>query len=488
MAKCAVAGASTPVAQEESDLFFSLGSTSESRFTAANIVPNRKQVVTGGRDGAVVVWPMAPAEPPRPLRLGRHKGAVTCVTASRSGNYIASASMDRSVVVWGNSARKLQRWPVKLHFSPVRACDISPDERLLLTASDDKMIKLTSMQDLRFVRSLIGHSHWVRSAVFAPSGGHLAASAGDDRTVRLWDAERGSELQSWLDHTDVVNCVRFDAQGLTLAACCCDSVINLWDTRSQALRQHYSKAHGSASIAQVAFHPEKELLLSVAADTSMRIWDLRAGRLQATFHEGHQNSIHSCAWDPHCSSHFLSADSHHVHIWKHHPQASAGCHEQSHETRAPSSAAAPGQRTCAGEASLRAHPGDQLHPPARAPPLAEVIKMARPPEEDTTLAWTRASVPEVMPTESPAQRTNGSETALQRNPVQNETKGGGAALEEQLAPVVEKMVSQMAVITRSLQAIEARMSSTERAVAELSAMMLSRRQNATAEAAAAAGA
>ena len=54
----------------------------------------------------------------------------------------------------------------KLHFSPVRCVDLSSDEQLLLTASDDKTLKLSSLeaQRTRFVASYLGHSNWLRAA------------------------------------------------------------------------------------------------------------------------------------------------------------------------------------------------------------------------------------------------------------------------------------------------------------------------------------
>lgn len=52
----------------------------------------------------------------------------------------------------------------KVHFSPVRCCDLSADERLLLTSSDDKTVKLSSVKERRFMASYLGHANWVRSA------------------------------------------------------------------------------------------------------------------------------------------------------------------------------------------------------------------------------------------------------------------------------------------------------------------------------------
>lgn len=81
---------------------------------------------------------------------------------------------------------------MKCHAGTVRSVDFSWDSQHLLTASDDKTIKMWALPSRRFVRSFNGHANWVRSAVFSPDGSAIA-SASDDKTVRLWDAETGAE-------------------------------------------------------------------------------------------------------------------------------------------------------------------------------------------------------------------------------------------------------------------------------------------------------
>lgn len=73
---------------------------------------------------------------------------------------------------------------LKGHGKGVRSVAFSADDRLLLTASDDKSVKLWSVASRKFRGGLQGHSHWVRSAVFGP-GDRTALSGGDDRTAKV---------------------------------------------------------------------------------------------------------------------------------------------------------------------------------------------------------------------------------------------------------------------------------------------------------------
>jgi centriolar protein POC1 len=48
---------------------------------------------------------------------------------------------------------------------------------------------------------LVGHSNWVRSAVFSPDSS-LALSGGDDKSVKMWDVATHQCLHNFYDHTE----------------------------------------------------------------------------------------------------------------------------------------------------------------------------------------------------------------------------------------------------------------------------------------------
>ena len=209
---------------------------------------------------------------------------------------------------------------IKGHTGGVRCVSFSQDDRSLLTASDDKTVKIWSLPSKKFAASLNGHSNWVRSAHFSPDS-RLAVSGGDDRTVRLWDVESHKGIGVYSDHVAGVNTVGFHPDGTCVAAGSQDRTIKLWDLRSNALLQHYP-AH-SDSVTSISFHESGNYLLSSGLEGTLKIWDLREGQLLYTLH-GHQGAATSAAFAPTGSFFASGGEDKMVMVWKSHLSSIVG--------------------------------------------------------------------------------------------------------------------------------------------------------------------
>ena len=97
----------------------------------------------------------------------------------------------------------------------------------MATGSRDCTVRNWNTSTWECEHTLVGHSDWVRSVAFTPSGNYLA-SASDDKTIKIRDTSTWQCIQTLTGHSNNVLSVSFSPLGEYLASGSADATIKIW--------------------------------------------------------------------------------------------------------------------------------------------------------------------------------------------------------------------------------------------------------------------
>lgn len=158
---------------------------------------------------------------------------------------------------------------------------------------------------------LRGHSDVISRLAWSLDG-RLLASGSYDRTIRVWEADRGQLLYVLRGHSNTVSSLAWSPAGETLASGSYDGILRLFDARTGQLGSEL-KGH-AGSIYSVAWSPDGHMLASGGNDEILRLWDTATGRLRSAL-KSHEGSIYNLAWSPDGQTLATGGDDNLVRLW-----------------------------------------------------------------------------------------------------------------------------------------------------------------------------
>jgi len=244
--------------------------------TALAVSPDGTRLaVARGRTVEVFAEPDAGGAAAAPLlEITDLPGPIAAVHSSRDGSRLVLAG-GIAGLRGARTGRLLRSYGG--HRDVVYDAELSPDETTLATAGYDRSIKLWNVADGSLIRSIDVHNGAIFDLAWHPSGKALA-SASADETVKLWRAGDGVRLDTLSQPQGEVTSVAFTPDGGHLVAAGRDKRIHLW--RLVAIDQpainpavHARFAH-EAPITALVIAPDGTRLVTTAEDRTVKAWSL----------------------------------------------------------------------------------------------------------------------------------------------------------------------------------------------------------------------
>ncbi|KAK5115663.1 hypothetical protein LTR62_000752 [Meristemomyces frigidus] len=224
-------------------------------------------LAAGGRETFVFVKHVGrPVEDdPHRLLIG-HAGNITCLAFTEDGSKIISGGWDSQVFVWDVEAGNVNA-ELTGHGGPVWGVMVY-DEKLVLTACADKMIRLFDVNG-KTLHTIKGHTDVVRCFCRIPPGhwsGADFASAGNDEIIRLWKLN-GTSMGELSGHEAYIYSLAILPDG-DIVSSSEDRTVRIWRDG----RCIQTITHPAISLWAVAACPDTGDIATGASDKMIRIF------------------------------------------------------------------------------------------------------------------------------------------------------------------------------------------------------------------------
>eukprot|EP01088_Endostelium_zonatum_P000816 TRINITY_DN1106_c0_g1_i2.p1 TRINITY_DN1106_c0_g1~~TRINITY_DN1106_c0_g1_i2.p1 ORF type:complete len:567 (-),score=104.92 TRINITY_DN1106_c0_g1_i2:90-1790(-) len=287
--------------------------------------------------------------------LDKHTSEVWHIEFSHDGRFLASASKDKTVIIWAVSNSVFT--PVhtlSAHTKPIANIAWSPDDSMLLTTSYDKKIKLW---DTRLGTELFNYSSTDchLSVSWMPDGKQFI-SGGLDNRINLWDTEgRLVKIWRWIDsqindciitkdgkwiiavaqsskihliriadetrdvlvENSFITSMQLSDDGKLLLVNMLNQEVHVWDLETRKLLNKYRGQKRSKYVIRSCFGGfYNSFVVSGSEDCVVNIWQRNHGILLESL-KGHKGTVNSVTWNPKNPYQFASAsDDGTIRIWE----------------------------------------------------------------------------------------------------------------------------------------------------------------------------
>ncbi|ORY71254.1 WD40-repeat-containing domain protein [Pseudomassariella vexata] len=293
-------------------------------------------VATGATDNTARLWRIDPANNSYTCytTFSGHAESIGAVALPRarpvegSKAFTDPLSHPPPFLITGSKDQTIKRWEIprmsqdsnkslrsaftrKAHDKDINAIDVNYSSQMFASASQDRTVKIWSVEEGEVQGILRGHRRGVWSVSFAPSntpviqgeqgpvaGKGVVITGSGDKTIKLWSLSDYSCLRTFEGHTDNVLKVAWlkipasedrNKKPVLFSSAGGDGLVKVWDVNRDepecTLDNHEDRVWA------LTVHPETNMIVSGSGDSTVTFWKDTSSETQAASNEAQEMLI-----------------------------------------------------------------------------------------------------------------------------------------------------------------------------------------------------
>lgn len=212
-----------------------------------------------------------------------HYSMVKALVFLPDNKELVSCSEDKTICIWdvftGNLKRQFHGFSESGNEGTLRHIDITPDGKYLACAgiigtdfiNNGGIIRIIDYKTGKLFKLLKGHSSNIFSLTFSPDGKFLATGDGSGRII-IWKTDKWEKDKEYFIHDREVYDLDFSPDGIFLASCSYDKTIALYNIISGKNVAKVNNAHDHY-VYNIDFSPNSLFIVSSGFDSKIKLWN-----------------------------------------------------------------------------------------------------------------------------------------------------------------------------------------------------------------------
>lgn len=198
--------------------------------SSVNFSPDSKTVISASSDGTIRLWNIINVslnQVIKPTIVQGHNDTIWYAEFSPNGQIIAAAA-NNGIEIWHKDGTLITN--LKEHTAAVRYVTFGRDNKTILSASEDRTIRIWHMQaDPKKWQTKLFTTEGDKSFMVKYSPNYqFVATANPDGTINIWQADNGNKIATLERHKDEVFDLSFSPDGKKIATVSADKTIKIW--------------------------------------------------------------------------------------------------------------------------------------------------------------------------------------------------------------------------------------------------------------------